>query len=99
MDCTQTRSYLHGHLDRELDPVTATAIERHLQTCGACTQVYARHSSLKAAVRRQTDYHEAPGDLAVRIRAKVIAANGDRVIKKSTPRWQWFQLGAAPYLA
>ena len=47
MDCKQTRDYLHGHLDRELDPVTAAGIEAHFKTCAACAQAYAAQTALR----------------------------------------------------
>jgi mycothiol system anti-sigma-R factor len=95
MDCTQTRNYMHGHLDRELDPVTATAIEQHLQSCAACRQAYDQQSSLKAAIKRHAAYYTAPGDLADRIRAKADKITGNRPKTTGWPRWQWLNLVTA----
>jgi mycothiol system anti-sigma-R factor len=95
MDCTQTRDYLHGYIDRELDPVSAAALEQHLQSCAACQHVYERQSSLRAAVGRQAAYYTAPGDLADRIRARIGVATDKTVAKPHRPDWQWLQLGAA----
>ncbi len=94
MDCKQTRNYLHGHLDRELDPVTAAGIEAHLQTCAACAQAYAVQTSLQTAIKKQAEYYTAPDALAARIRATANATSAP-VRKKSAPRWQWFPLVAA----
>ena len=94
MDCQQTRAYMHGHLDRELDPVTAGGIETHLKECAACAQAYAAQSALQSAVRKQATYHTAPAALSARIRQD-IAAQGGTVTKKSAQRWQWWPLAAA----
>ena len=94
MDCTQTRNYMHGYLDRELDPITAAGIEEHLHACAACTKAYAVQKSLQSAIKRQATYYNAPATLASRICAMAGAAS-ETVISKRAPRWHWFQLGAA----
>jgi len=93
MDCTQTRNYMHAHLDRELDPVAAAGVEAHMRTCAACAQAYATQTALRKAVKKQAAYFSAPAALAARIRAQVDAAGGPA--RKKTPRWNWFPLGAA----
>jgi anti-sigma factor RsiW len=95
MDCAQTRNYLHSYLDRELDPVAATAIEQHLQTCAACQHAYAQQSSLQTAVKKHAAYYQASDALARRIRAGVSGAAGTKPVRGTPPRWQWLQLGAA----
>ncbi len=92
MDCRQTRNYMHAHLDRELDPVTAAGIEAHMRTCAACAQAYATQTALRSAVKKQAAYYTAPDALAARIRAKVDTAGP---AKKTAPRWNWFPLAAA----
>ena len=94
MDCTQARNYMHGYLDRELDPVTASGIEEHLHACAACARAYAAQTSLRAAIKRQAAYYTAPEALAARIRNTVNATSGPAG-KKNAPRWQWFPLVAA----
>lgn len=94
MDCTRTREHLHGYIDHEIDPVTASAIEQHLHSCDACRQEYELQSSLHAAVAHHADYYPAPSALAARIRARIDAKAGTVT---ATPRanWQWLRLGAA----
>ena len=94
LDCKQTRNYMHGHLDGELDPVTAAGIEAHLNACAACAQAYAVQTSLRAAVKKQAAYYTAPAALASRIRKEINAAPASTP-KKDAPRWRWLQLGAA----
>jgi anti-sigma factor RsiW len=95
MDCTQTRDYLHGYIDRELDPVSAAALEQHLQSCAACKQAYEQLSSLRTAVGRHAGYYTASGDLADRIRAGIGVTTDKAAAKPHWPKWQWLQLGAA----
>ena len=95
MDCTQTRNYLHGYLDHELDPVTAAAIDQHLQACAACEHAYAQQSSLHAAIKQHAAYYQAPDALAQRIHARIIGAAGTKTGTSHTPRRQWLQFGAA----
>ncbi len=93
MDCTRTREHLHAYIDREIDPVTAGAIELHLHSCAACQQAYELQSSLRAAVARHADYHAVPSALVARIRARI---DTSAAAAAETPRtnWQWLRLGA-----
>ena len=95
MDCSRILNYVHGFIDRELDPVTASEIERHLEGCASCRQAYARQSMLQAAVRRHADYHTAPASLAGRIRANVLGTGARAITVSGDSRRQWLRLGAA----
>jgi anti-sigma factor RsiW len=101
MDCTQTRSLMHGRLDQELDLASAMAIDQHLQSCAACKKIYDQHSTLRSAVRQHATYHAAPAGLADRVRADLDRTAVSTPAKTERPRWQWlrfgrwFQLGAA----
>lgn len=95
MDCRDILSRMHGFIDRELDPVAAAEIERHLEGCAGCRQAYARQSKLQAAVRRNTPYHAVPAGLAARIRAGLPEKSVEPVARPAAPRRQWFQLGVA----
>jgi len=94
MDCTQTRNYMHAHLDRELDPVTAAGIETHMRNCAACAQAYATQTALRNAVKKQAAYFTAPAALAARVRATAGAAGNYPGAKKAR-RWSWLPLAAA----
>ena len=95
MDCTQARNYMHGHLDGELDPVTAAATEEHMHSCAACKHAYAQLLSLQTAVKKHSSYYQAPDALAQRIRAEVDAASGTKMAASNSSRWQSLQIGAA----
>ena len=94
MDCKQACAYMHGYLDRELDPVTAAAMEEHLHACAACAKAYAVQASLRAAIKRQAAYYTAPEALAARIRTKVTVASASPV-RKNAGRRSWLALAAA----
>jgi anti-sigma factor RsiW len=93
MNCTQTRSILHGYVDKELDLTSVIAVEEHLQSCMACKEIYDHHSALRSAVRQHTSYYTAPAALADRIRAKIGGPAAHAPAKTVKPRWQWFQPG------
>jgi anti-sigma factor RsiW len=95
MDCGQARDLMDGYTDGELDPVTASAIERHLQTCAACKQAYAQQSALRGLVRHHAAYYTAPAALTNRIREQTAALGARVVVDKRTPRWQWLPLVTA----
>jgi anti-sigma factor RsiW len=68
MNCAETQELIQGYLDGELDLVRSIEIERHMQQCAACSQVYSDHRVVQAAVRTSGLYAEAPPALEERIR-------------------------------
>jgi anti-sigma factor RsiW len=94
MDCKQTRTYMDAHLDRELDPVTASGIEAHLKTCAACVSAYAAQTALQTALRKNAPYHAAPAGLAARL-GKQFNSAGAVVAMKTAPRRPWLPVFAA----
>ena len=93
MDCTYTQRYMHAHLDRELDPVTAAGIEANMRSCAACAQIYKTQLALRNAVKKQAAYFTAPAALAARIRATAGAAGGP--VQRKARHWSWWPLAAA----
>ena len=100
MDCTRTRSLLHGYLDQELDLASVMAIDEHVKSCATCKRIFDRQSMLRSAVRQHAAYYTAPAALADRIRAQISKTTAVTPVKpgKPRPQWlqfgQWFQLGA-----
>lgn len=78
MNCQTTQTLLHGYMDDELDLVSTLAIERHLQSCAACTQVYHSHQALRSALWAGSLYHKAPVDLRKRVQASLPQARPAR---------------------
>lgn len=94
MECVEARTALHAYLDRELDAVNGGVLEQHLAACAQCRQRYEQQRRLKAAIREQADYYEAPAAFAQRVRAMTVQSDGPRRSARNW-RWQWVQLGAA----
>ena len=94
MNCTQARNCMHGYLDREIDPVTAAAIEEHLHACAGCAKAYSTQTALHAAVKQHAAYYTAPDALAARIRAGINTTD-EKPTRKNILRWPWFPLAAA----
>lgn len=92
IDCSKAREYLHAHFDRELDPVTAAGMEKHLHGCAACAKEYATQRALRQAVRKDAEYFAVPAGLAARIRAQT---NTGRTTDRKSWFASWFPVAAA----
>lgn len=97
MDCTQTQSLLHGHLDQELDLASSMALDRHLESCPSCRAAFEAQSAMRSSIRRYAQYHAAPSRLAERIQASLDRASG--ATPKARARRHWLALGRWPRLA
>jgi len=101
LDCTHTRSLLHGYVDRELDLESVISVDKHLQSCAACSTISEQYSALRSAVRQHTSYFNAPAALADRIRGKIgsLAAHASARAIKPRSQWyrfdQWLRIGTA----
>jgi anti-sigma factor RsiW len=95
MDCHETTALLAAYGDGELDPVRSAAIERHLLGCAECAAKRDRLASLRARVRAEVPYYQAPPGLRARVRAAVEhalpAAPRARAVRG---RWGWLSAGA-----
>jgi len=83
---------LHGYLDGELDLVSSLEVERHLQSCQACSQAHETQQALRSAIRNSELSFEPSADFRRRVRSAVRAESraesGNRV-------WPWRGLFAA----
>ncbi len=68
MDCAQTRLYIHGSLDHELDAVTDLNLHEHLRTCEACADYYAHHRALRDRLRSALAGEATPDDVVRAVR-------------------------------
>ena len=71
MNCQETKTLLHGYLDRELDLVRSLEFEAHLKSCPACSRSVEAYRSLRSVVADQAPHFEAPKPLATRIRSSI----------------------------
>lgn len=75
MDCKQTLELLPAHLDRELGLPESLAIGQHLQACPTCQKELTGQHVLRAALKKNAVYFDAPGHLENRIKAALPLAN------------------------
>ncbi|MFO1518420.1 MAG: anti-sigma factor [bacterium] len=55
MNCEETKSLLHGYLDRELDLAKSLEVEEHLRGCPICGKEAEAHQSLKDLVQTNAE--------------------------------------------
>ena len=53
MSHDQVCELLDAYVDRELDVVTALALDRHLSECDACRASFARYQQLHSSMKAQ----------------------------------------------
>jgi anti-sigma factor RsiW len=86
VNCNEAQAVIDGYVDRELDLVSSLEMERHLETCDACTQVYQNRQALQASIRGGALYHPLPPDLQKRVLASVRQAErADLTQRPETP--------------
>ena len=68
MNCVEAEHLVQLYIDQELDLVRVVDVDRHLQSCAACRELYDRQRGLRSALRRDADYHRAPPELRERLR-------------------------------
>jgi anti-sigma factor RsiW len=74
MSHDQVRELLDAYVDRELDVVTALALDRHLSECDACRVTFMRYEQLHSSVKAQIPRFKAPEGLESKIRAQLHSA-------------------------
>ncbi len=84
---------LPAYLDKELSISEALVVERHLENCSECQQVYAEQAGVSAQLKDYVTYFEAPAHLAQRIK---IALPQDRSRSRRFEGWNfnWLNAGA-----
>ena len=84
MNCEETKEFIHGYIDGELDVVHNLALEQHLRECAACARSCQEQQSLRKVMAGRSLYFEAPRALENRVRFAVRQAS-----KAESPRWRW----------
>lgn len=95
MNCTGMQHLLSAYLDAELDMADTLEVEKHLQECAACSQIYKNHQALQTAIKTDSLYFQAPEQLQKRIRSSVLKAHKAAFIPRVMP---WRGLSAAAVL-
>lgn len=76
MNCEEARRLVHAHLDGELDLVRTVELDEHLSGCEPCRKMSTEYTNLRHAMQRKELYWEAPGDLAGRVRSRILNEAG-----------------------
>ena len=84
MNCQEMESLIHGYLDDELDLARSLDVEQHIASCPVCAHTHRELLDLRAALRRDAPYFNAPAALRRRL-----AASLDKPESVSR-RWLWF---------
>lgn len=94
MSCKDTQALIDGYVDGELDLVRSLEIERHLQDCVACSQVYKNRQTLSGAINGGSLYFNPRADLQKRIRSAVRQASKAEGAPRAAP-WRWIMVAAS----
>jgi anti-sigma factor RsiW len=94
VNCNDAQMLIPGYLDGELDLVSSLKIEEHLRTCTTCMRLYANQQVLRAALRTDKLYFQAPAGLQRRIQVSLRQASKTNAAPWRLP-WRWFGVAAA----
>src|SRR5690242_19930539 len=103
MQCPESLR-VQAHFDREIDAVTAADVERHLQHCVECQELYQELGKLRVGMRDELPQVEAPAALRARImrsldREDAVAVLRSRRLRGTGWRLTSFWAGAGTGLA
>jgi anti-sigma factor RsiW len=84
MNCSHFKPLLDAYLDNELDAGTSGDITRHLAGCAACRGLHAGRDALRAEVRAQAPYFEAPVALQRHVERFGGAPVHERVVQRKS---------------
>lgn len=96
MNCEEATNLVDGYFDGELNPVTNQEIERHLQNCLRCGQVYEAQRALVHAVAAAAPYYKAPGELRQRIESSLRSEIGAKTTQNHARVRQPLQTRTGP---
>ena len=68
MDCVEAKDLVHFYIDQELDLLRVVDVDKHLQSCAACRELYDRQRALRSSFKSDASYHRAPPELRERLR-------------------------------
>jgi len=94
MTCKETRTFMDGYLDRELDLVRSIDLERHLHDCPECATLHKSRMAVRGAMSSGTLRYQAPAAFKSAVRAKLLQSE-----PKPKRRIGWMPLGAMAAVA
>jgi anti-sigma factor RsiW len=92
MYCDEVKPLLNARMDNEIDPIQRAAVDSHVKTCSSCALDLEQLESVRAAIRSDMPYYQAPPNLRSQVR---LALRGAEYLERG-PRWRaWNVWGAA----
>jgi anti-sigma factor RsiW len=95
LNCQESLKHIHGYVDGELELTKNLEMDQHLQECSACAQTWAGLQAVRAAIKEEAPYFQAPPSLQNRIRSSVRRESK----AATTPERLWRILAIAAMLA
>lgn len=92
MVCDDANTFLSRYQDNELDPVTRTQIDTHLQACENCQKELRRLKEITSMVKQLPEVEAGPY-FAAQVMGKVMEK------EKKSRRLVWFPLSSSPLLS
>ena len=89
MDCVEAKDLVHFYIDQELDLLRVVDVDKHLQSCAACRELYDRQRALRSTLKREASYHRAPPELRERLRFAIRAQTNGTIRPRARGRSQW----------
>ena len=86
MECKETRTWLDGYLDGELDLARTVEIEQHIAGCPACSRARDSHRALQETLRSASLEYRCPDLLRANIEAAVLHETGRHETRRPRPR-------------
>ena len=71
LNCQRVLELIHAYVDRELDPIQAADVERHLDQCEECNLNYRGQIALRSTLQDDSFYYRAPANLKTRITSSI----------------------------
>lgn len=94
MVCKDANAFLSRYQDNELDPVTRTKIDTHLQACEHCRKELLRLKEITARVKQLPEVEAGPY-FTVQVMGKVMEKEKER----KSRWWAWIPLPSSPSLS
>lgn len=94
MSCERANTVVHAYFDDELDALSATDFERHLEQCPECAAALASLRSLRSSIQGAELYERTPSALRKRVLGDVSSVRSISIGRPSRT-WQWLAAVAA----
>jgi anti-sigma factor RsiW len=94
VNCAETRHWLHGYADGELDLARSLEIEQHLRDCADCARAHAGVQALRGALSAPALYYRPASSLRDRVRDSLRQTAAARPARRKRS-WRPLALAAA----